>query len=44
LDVEIGVMLDLGKNGIHLRGPNARWQVMGHALHDARRKLAESAD
>lgn len=44
LNVEIGVMLDLGKDGIHLRGPKARWQVMGHALHDVRRKLAKSAD
>lgn len=43
LNADIGIMLDLGKDGIHLRGPQARWQVMGHALHDARRKLAESA-
>lgn len=40
VDVEMGVMLDLGKDEIHLRGAQARWQVLGHALHDARRALA----
>lgn len=38
-DVEIGIVLDPGKDGIHLRGPEARWQVMGHALHKVRRML-----
>lgn len=39
LDLEMGVMLDLGQDGIHLRGPKARWQVLGHAIHEARRLL-----
>lgn len=39
IPVSIGIMLDLGKDGIHLRGPKARWQVMGHALHDARAQM-----
>lgn len=39
LEVEMGIMLDLGKDGIYLRGPQAKWQVLGHALHEARRAL-----
>ena len=42
--LSIGIMLDLGKDGIHLRGPKARWQVMGHALHDARTRLGQAGD
>ena len=44
MQLSIGVMLDLGKDGIHLRGPMARWQVMGHALQEARRRLGEAGD
>jgi hypothetical protein len=44
LSLSIGIMLDLGKDGIHLRGPQARWQVMGHALHEARAQLSGYGD
>ncbi|MGQ2971911.1 hypothetical protein [Brevundimonas mediterranea] len=44
MQLSIGVMLDLGKDGIHLRGPKARWQVMGHAIQEARTRLSETDD
>lgn len=44
ISLSIGIMLDLGKDGIHLRGPKARWQVMGHALHEVRTWLEEPGE
>lgn len=39
VDVETGIILDLNQDQIHLRGAQASWQVLGHALLDARQAL-----